>query len=350
MTDQTVTEYAVVSLLSRFRHDLAVDLGTANTLIYVSGRGVVVDEPSIIAMDKASGRILAVGTAAQTMLGRTPGSILTVRPVRHGVIADFDGTERLLRDLMRRAMVSCAFGIRPRVIVGVPSNITQVEQRAVKDAALRARAKEVFIVEESMAAAIGAGLPIERPTASMVVDIGGGTTDIAVIAMGGTVYSAAIAVAGDNMDAAIIDFVRRTYNVVIGERTAERVKMTIGSAIPTGRRLTTEVKGRQQALGLPTVLRLGEDDVRIALSPILTSISVNVIRALEHTPPELAGDIITNGITLTGGGALLQGIAPYLSVETGVPVWVANRPLQCVALGTGRMLDNLDLLKRVAVA
>ena len=336
--------------LSRLRNNLAIDLGTANTLICLSGRGVVIDEPSIVAMDEPSGRILAVGAAAQAMLGRTPGNIVTVRPLRNGVIADFDAAERLLRDLMGRALAMSPCRLHPRVVVGVPSSITPVERRAVRDAAIRARAQEVFIVEEALAAAVGAGLPVGSPVGSMVVDIGGGTTDIAVIAMGGIVYSAAIAVASHRMDDAITDFMRRAYDLLIGERTAERVKIEIGSARPTGHQLVADVKGRHQRSGLPGTVRVGEDEIRTALSPAVETIAMNIIRVLDQTPPELAGDIMRHGITLTGGGALLRGLGQYLFEITGVPVWVAENPLKCVALGTERMLDNLPLLRRVALS
>ena len=326
--------------------DLAIDLGTANTLVYAKGRGVVVREPSIVAINKATNQVEAVGTDAKEMLGRTPGNIVAIRPMRDGVIANFEVTEKMLQHFIRKAHNGRSW-VSPRVVIGIPSEITQVERRAVEDSAYRAKASEVYLVEEAVAAAIGAGLPITEPHGNIVVDIGGGTTDIAVISLGGIVYSRAVRTAGDAMDEALTDFVKRKYNLLIGERTAEEIKIQLGSAFPFAEGLTMEVRGRDLIEGIPKTITVTDQEVREALDPAVTSI-VNAVRvALERTPPELSADIIDRGIVLTGGGALLRNLDKRLTAETGLPVSVADDPLTSVVLGAGQMLSDFSLLKRV---
>jgi len=326
--------------------DLAIDLGTANTLVYAKGRGVVVSEPSIVAINKATNQVEAVGTDAKEMLGRTPGNIVAIRPMRDGVIANFEVTEKMLQHFIRKAHNGRSW-VSPRVIIGIPSEITQVERRAVEDSAYRAKASEVYLVEEAVAAAIGAGLPITEPHGNIVVDIGGGTTDIAVISLGGIVYSRAVRTAGDAMDEALTDFVKRKYNLLIGERTAEEIKIVLGSAFPFAEGLTMEVRGRNLIEGVPKTITVTDEEVREALDPAVSSI-VNAVRvALERTPPELSADIIDRGIVLTGGGALLRNLDQRLKAETGLPVSVADDPLTSVVLGAGKMLSDFSLLKRV---
>lgn len=326
--------------------DLAIDLGTANTLVYAKGRGVVVSEPSIVAINKATNQVEAVGTDAKEMLGRTPGNIVAIRPMRDGVIANFEVTEKMLQHFIRKAHNGRSW-VSPRVVIGIPSEITQVERRAVEDSAYRAKASEVYLVEEAMAAAIGAGLPITEPHGHIVVDIGGGTTDIAVISLGGIVYSRAVRTAGDAMDEALTDFVKRKYNLLIGERTAEEIKIQLGSAFPFAEPLTMEVRGRSLIEGIPKTITVTDREVREALDPAVSSI-VNAVRiALERTPPELSADIIDRGIVLTGGGALLRNLDKRLTAETGLPVSVADDPLTSVVLGAGKMLSDFSLLKRV---
>ena len=326
--------------------DLAIDLGTANTLVYAKGRGVVVSEPSIVAINKATNQVEAVGTDAKEMLGRTPGNIVAIRPMRDGVIANFEVTEKMLQHFIRKAHNGRSW-VSPRVIIGIPSEITQVERRAVEDSAYRAKASEVYLVEEAVAAAIGAGLPITEPHGNIVVDIGGGTTDIAVISLGGIVYSRAVRTAGDAMDEALTDFVKRKYNLLIGERTAEEIKIVLGSAFPFAEGLTMEVRGRNLIEGVPKTITVTDAEVREALDPAVCSI-VNAVRvALERTPPELSADIIDRGIVLTGGGALLRNLDQRLKAETGLPVSVADDPLTSVVLGAGKMLSDFSLLKRV---
>jgi rod shape-determining protein MreB len=326
--------------------DLAIDLGTANTLVYAKGRGVVVSEPSIVAINKATNQVEAVGTDAKEMLGRTPGNIVAIRPMRDGVIANFEVTEKMLQHFIRKAHNGRSW-VSPRVIIGIPSEITQVERRAVEDSAYRAKASEVYLVEEAVAAAIGAGLPITEPHGNIVVDIGGGTTDIAVISLGGIVYSRAVRTAGDSMDEALTDFVKRKYNLLIGERTAEEIKIVLGSAFPFAEGLTMEVRGRNLIEGVPKTITVTDAEVREALDPAVSSI-VNAVRvALERTPPELSADIIDRGIVLTGGGALLRNLDQRLKAETGLPVSVADDPLTSVVLGAGKMLSDFSLLKRV---
>ena len=328
---------------------MAIDLGTANTLVYVKGEGIVLNEPSIVAIHQADNTVLAVGKEAKAMLGRTPGNIVAIRPLKDGVIADFDVTEKMLGYFIRRVHKRRAL-VRPRIVIGVPSGITQVEKRAVRDSAMQAGAREVYLIEEPMAAAIGAGMPITEPGGNMVVDIGGGTTEVAVISLSGIVYSRSVRIAGDEMDEAIVQYIRKNYNLLVGERRAEEIKIRLGSAYPMGgERRTMEVKGRDLIDGIPKTIVIGDDEIREALrEPIMTIVDA-VRTALERTPPELAADIVDKGIVLTGGGALLKGLDLLLRQETNLPITVAEDPLSCVALGTGKVLDELDLLKKVAI-
>jgi rod shape-determining protein MreB len=332
-----------------FSNDLGIDLGTASTLVYAKGRGIVCNEPSVVAIDKATRKVLAVGMEAKRMLGRTPGDIVAIRPMKDGVIADFDATEQMLRYFIQKVHNRKTF-LRPRIIVGVPSGITQVEQRAVRDSAEQAGAREVYLIEEPMAAAIGAGLPITEPSGNMVVDIGGGTTDVAVISLAGIVYSKTVKTGGDKMDEAIINYIKRKYNLLIGERTAEHIKITIGSAYKVVEESKTmEVRGRDLVSGIPKTLIIDDDEVREALMELVLII-VNTIKVtLENTPPELAADIIEKGIVLAGGGALLTGIDVLIREETSLPIVIAEDPLSAVVMGTGKALDELDLLRRVSV-
>ncbi len=337
------------SLLGMFSNDLGIDLGTASTLVYAKGRGIVCNEPSVVAIDKSTRRVLAVGMEAKRMLGRTPGDIVAIRPMKDGVIADFDATEQMLRYFIQKVHNRKTF-LRPRIIVGVPSGITQVEQRAVRDSAEQAGAREVYLIEEPMAAAIGAGLPITEPSGNMVVDIGGGTTDVAVISLAGIVYSKTVKTGGDKMDEAIINYIKRKYNLLIGERTAEHIKMSIGSAYKIDDdSKTMEVRGRDLVSGIPKTLIIDDEEVREALMEQVLTI-VNTIKVtLENTPPELAADIVEKGIVLAGGGALLKGIDVLIREETALPIVIAEDPLSAVVMGTGKALDELDLLRRVSV-
>lgn len=333
------------SIFSYFSKDLAIDLGTANTLVYVRGRGIVVNEPSIVAINKTTNKVEAVGHEAKEMLGRTPGDIVAIKPMKDGVIADFDVTEEMLKYFIKKAH-NRNYLVSPRIIISIPSEITQVERRAVRESALRAKASEVFLVEEALAAAVGAGLPITEPSGSMLIDIGGGTTDIAVISLSGMVYSRAIRVAGNEMDESIIQYIKRKHNLLIGERSAERVKMEIGSAAPLEEPLTMDVKGRDLIEGIPKTVTLTDEEVREALSDAILAI-VNAVRvALERTPPELSADIIEKGIVLTGGGALLKNLDLRIKSETGLPVFLAEEPLSSVVIGTGKMLEDLEMLRR----
>jgi rod shape-determining protein MreB and related proteins len=329
--------------------DLAIDLGTANTIVFAAGRGIVVDEPSIVAINTANEKTEAVGHEARAMLGRTPASITTIRPMRDGVIADFDAAERMLTSFIRKAQGPYTFR-RTRVVIGIPSGTTQVERRAVIDSAYRAKAGQVHLVEEGIAAAIGAGLPVTEACGSMVVDIGGGTTDIAVVALGGMVFDRSVRVAGHHMDEAIIQYMRRRHGLLIGERTAEQVKIEIGSATESAEQLNMEVRGRCLREGRPRVVQVKDTEVREALAEPLKVICHSVREALDGIPPEIAADIFDNGIVVTGGGALLRGIDERLRNETGVPVAVADDPLTSVVRGVGRMLEDVDLLKRIAAA
>src|SRR3989442_10504079 len=337
---------AFKSLFSLFSSDLAIDLGTANTLVYAKGRGIVVSEPSIVAINRVTNSVEAVGKDAKEMLGRTPGNIVAIRPMRDGVIANFEVTEKMLQYFIRKAHNGRTW-VNPRVVIGIPSEITQVERRAVEDSAYRAKASEVYLVEEAVAAAIGAGLPITEPGGNMVVDIGGGTTDIAVISLSGIVYSRSLRVAGNEMDEAITQYIKRKYNLLIGERTAESIKNELGSAFPRDEALSFEVRGRNLIEGIPKTITMTDEEVREALADSVSTI-INAVRvALERTPPELSADIVERGIVLTGGGALLKNLDRRLTIETGLPVSLADDPLASVVLGTGKMLSDFDLLKRV---
>jgi rod shape-determining protein MreB len=340
---------ALRSLFSLFSSDLAIDLGTANTCVYARGKGIVVNEPSIIAINKVNGRVEAVGKEAKEMLGRTPGNIVAIKPMKDGVIADFEYTEKMLAYFIRKAHNNRNVWVRPRIVVGVPSEITQVEKRAVKDSAYRAKASEVHLVEEAMAAAIGAGMPITEPSGNMIVDIGGGTTDIAVISLAGIVYSKAVRVAGNEMDEAIIQYIKKTYNLLIGERTAEAIKMEVGSAYPLEERMTMEIKGRHLIEGVPKTITISDEEIREALAETV-SVIVDAVRvALERTPPELSADIVDRGIVLTGGGALLKNLDKRLREETGLPLAMAEDPLSSVVLGAGKMLSDFNLLRKISI-
>ncbi|MDH3684953.1 MAG: rod shape-determining protein [Myxococcales bacterium] len=339
-------------ILGWFSNDLAIDLGTANTLVYARGKGIVVSEPSVVAVVKDGGgpdKVRAVGKDAKEMLGRTPGNIVAIRPMKDGVIADFEVTEAMLRYFIERVHNRSASLVRPRIVIAVPSGITSVEQRAVKESALSAGAREVFLIEEPMAAAIGAGLPVTEPSGNMIVDIGGGTTEVAVISLSGIVYSNSTRVGGDKMDEAIINHVKRKYNLLIGERTAELIKITIGSAYPTSELETMEVKGRDLVGGVPKTLEIKSDEVLEALQEPINAVVESVKVALERTPPELAADIVDKGIVLTGGGALLCNLDFVLRASTGLPISIADDPLSCVALGTGRCLEELTTMRNVLI-
>ncbi len=336
------------SVFSLISSDLAIDLGTANTLVYAKGKGIVVNEPSIVAINKNNGDIEAVGKEAKDMVGRTPGNIVAIRPMKDGVIADFKVTERMLNHFITKAHGRKML-VHPRIVIGVPSEITQVEKRAVSESALRAKASEVHLVEQAMVAAIGAGLPITEPSGNMVVDIGGGTTDVAVISLSGIVYSRSVRVAGNEMDDAIMNYLKRKYNLLIGERTAEQIKIQIGSAYPLDRPITMEIKGRNLIEGVPKTITIEDSEIREALSECVATI-VNAIRvALERTPPELSADISDKGIVLTGGGALIKNMDRRIREETGLPVSIAEDPLASVVLGTGKMLTDFKLLRRIAI-
>jgi rod shape-determining protein MreB len=338
----------VRSMFSLFSSDLAIDLGTANTLVYANGRGIVVNEPSIVAINKINGEVEAVGQQAKEMLGRTPGNIVAIRPMKDGVIADFKVTERMLSYFILKAHGRKVL-VHPRIVIGVPSEITQVEKRAVIDSAYRSKASEVYLVEQALVSAIGAGLSVSEPSGNMVVDIGGGTTDVAVISFSGIVYSSSVRVAGNEMDNAIMQHLKRKYNLLIGERTAEAIKIQIGSAYPLDKPLMMEIKGRNLIEGIPKTLTLDDREIREALAESVAAI-VNQIRvALEHTPPELSADISDRGIILTGGGALLKNLDQRIREETGLPVSIAEDPLASVVLGTGKMLTDFKTLRRVAI-
>jgi len=339
---------ALKSLLSMFSNDLAIDLGTANTLVYAKNKGIVVREPSIVAVNKINNNVEAVGKEAKEMLGRTPGNIVAIRPMKDGVIADFEVTEKMIKYFIEKAH-GRRFLVKPRIVISVPSEITQVEKRAVKDSALRAGATEVYLIEQAMAAAIGAGLPITDPTGNMIVDIGGGTTDVAVISLAGIVYSRSVRVAGNEMDDAIIQYIKRKYNLLIGERTAEQVKMEIGSAFPLDEEMTMEIKGRDLVEGVPKTLIVSDEEIREALSETVATIVEAVRVALERTPPELSADIMDKGIIIAGGGSMLKNLDKRLREETGLPVTLAEDPLACVALGTGQMLTDFNLLRTISI-
>ncbi|MDR2826696.1 MAG: rod shape-determining protein [Candidatus Adiutrix intracellularis] len=337
------------NFLNIFSSDLAIDLGTANTLVYVKGRGVVLSEPSVVAVrkDGKAGKVLAVGREAKEMLGKTPGNIIAIRPMKDGVIADFEITQAMLRHFINK--VQKRPFIKPRIIVAVPSGITQVEKKAVREAAEQAGAREVHLIEEPMAAAIGAGLPVTEPTANMVVDIGGGTTEVAVISLAGIVYSKSTRVGGDKMDEAILHYIRKKYNLLIGERTAELIKQEVGTAYPSDQVDTLEVKGRDTVTGIPKVVAIDSEEIRKALIEQIDAIVETVRIALEQTPPELAADIVDRGIVLTGGGAKLRRLDILLREETGLPIVIADDPLITVAVGSGRAIENLDVLKLISI-
>ncbi|MCL6591165.1 MAG: rod shape-determining protein [Firmicutes bacterium] len=338
------------SILGRFAKDMGIDLGTANTLVYVQGRGIVLQEPTVVAIEKETNNIFAVGNEAKQMVGRTPGNIVAVRPMKDGVIADFDVTEKMLRYFINKAGKNVGI-LSPRVIIGVPSGVTEVEKRAVMDAGLQAGAREVFLIEEPMAAAIGAGLMIEEPAGNLIVDIGGGTTEVAVISLGGIVSSRSLRIAGDEMNEAIGQYIKRHYNLMIGERTSEEIKKEIGSAYPGGTEKRMEVKGRDLLTGLPKTITITGHEVQEALTEPISGIIDAVKMTLERTPPELAADILDKGIVMAGGGSLLNGIDRLLAEETGMPVQCAEDPLTCVARGTGIALErNYHNLRKVLIS
>lgn len=340
------------SLWGLFSNDLAIDLGTANTLVYLKSKGIVVSEPSVVAVQKDSSgnkKVLAVGIEAKKMLGRTPGSIVAIRPMKDGVIADFDITEEMLRYFIHKVHNRKAL-VRPRIVICVPSGITQVEKRAVKESAESAGAREVYLIEEPMAAAIGAGLPITEANGNMIVDIGGGTTEVAIISLAGIVYARSVRVGGDKLDEAVTQYIKRKYNMLIGERTAEQIKIEIGSAFAGEEVEEMDVKGRDLVTGIPRTLKINSEEIREALAETVNAIVEAVRVALEQTPPELAADIVDRGIILAGGGACLKGLDQLLKRETGLPVVIADDPLSCVVLGSGAVLDELDLLRRVTIA
>jgi len=329
-------------------NDIGIDLGTATTLVYVKGEGVVLCEPSVVAVERGTSHVLAVGEEAKRMLGRTPGNIIAIRPMRDGVITDFEITEAMLRHFIRKVRHR-RFQIRPRIVIAIPSGITEVERRAVKESAERAGARDVFLIEEPVAAAIGVGLPIQEPIGNMIIDIGGGTTEMAVISLAGIVFSKSIRIGGDEMDEAIIEYLKKTYNLMIGERTAENIKIKIGSAYPLEEEMTMEVKGRDLVAGLPKTVTVASEEIREALQEPLRAILEIAKVSLERTPPELAADLIEHGIVMAGGGSLLKGLDKLISEETGLPVHVADDPLTAVARGTGKVLDEIRYLKKVTV-
>jgi len=336
-------------LMGMVSNDLAIDLGTANTLVYVRGRGIICSEPSVVVVRRDNKKPIAVGLEAKEMVGKTPANIVTIRPMKDGVIADFDATEEMLKYFITKVHHRKSF-ISPRVIIGVPSGITQVEQRAVKDAAHASGSREVYLIEEPMAAALGVGLPVGEPSGNMIVDIGGGTTDVAVISLDGIVFSKAVRVGGDKMDEAIIAYIKRKYNLMIGDRTAEQIKIQCGSAYPTEKIPPIEVKGRDLISGIPKAINVSEEEVREALQESVGLILDTIKVTLENTPPELAADIVDHGIVLAGGGALLKGLDILIREHTGVPVIVPDDPLTAVVRGCGAMLDQLELLKKIAIA
>lgn len=332
-----------MGLLAR---DIGIDLGTANTLVHLKGKGIIVREPSVVAINKKSGDILAVGDAAKNMIGRTPGNIVAIRPMKDGVIADFDITQSMLKYFIKKAMSKGTIS-KPRVVICVPSGVTEVEKRAVEEATIQAGAKEAYLIEEPMAAAIGANLPVGEPSGSMVVDIGGGTSEVAVISLGGIVTCKSLRIAGDELDEAIVHYVKKEYNLMIGERTAEEIKMSIGAAYPRPKEEMFEIRGRDLITGLPKNMTLKSSEITDALKEPINSIVDSIKLTLEKTPPELAADIMDRGIMLTGGGALLSGLDKLIKDETGMPVSIAERPLDCVVMGAGKVLEEIETLKRV---
>lgn len=337
------------SLWDLFSNDLGIDLGTANTLVYVKGQGIVLREPSVVAINNQTKEIQAVGAEAKQMLGRAPGNIVAIRPMKDGVIAHFEVTEKMISHFIQKVHNNRKTLVRPRVVIAVPSGITQVEKRAVRDSAESAGAREVYLVEEPMAAAIGVDLPIEEPSGNMIIDIGGGTTEVAIISLSGIVYSKSVRIAGDEMDEAIVNYIKRKYNLLIGERMAEEVKIKIGSAYPLGKRMTMEVKGRDLVAGIPKTLIISDEEVREALTETFSTIVETVKIALERTPPELAADIVDKGVVVAGGGSLIKGLDILLREATGLPITLAEDPLSAVALGVGKVISNNKLLKKVAL-
>ena len=345
---KNIVQKALNYIQSSLSNDIGIDLGTATTLVYVKGEGVVLCEPSVVAIERGTSNVLAVGEEAKRMLGRTPGNIVAIRPMRDGVITDFEITEAMLRHFIRKVRRR-RFQLRPRIVIAIPSGITEVERRAVKESAERAGAREVFLIEEPIAAAIGVGLPIQEPIGNMIIDVGGGTTEIAVISLAGIVFSKSIRIGGDEMDEAIIEYLKKTYNLLVGERTAEDIKIKIGSAYPLEEEMTLEVKGRDLITGLPKAITITSEEVREALQEPLRAILEITKISLERTLPELAADLIDHGIVMAGGGALLRGLDKLISEETGLPVHIAEDPLTAVANGTGKVLHEIRYLKKVTV-
>lgn len=333
-----------------FSKDMGIDLGTANTLIYVKGKGIILREPSVVAIKNDNSKaVLAVGNEAKEMIGRTPGNIVAIRPLKDGVIADFDVTQTMLKMFIKKVTNNSTF-VRPRIVVCFPSGVTEVEKRAIEEATKQAGASEVYLMEEPMAAAIGAGLPVSEPTGSMVVDIGGGTTEVAVISLGGIVTSKSLRIAGDELDQSIVTYIKKEYNLMIGERTAEQIKMEIGSAFPKDEEKTMEIKGRDLITGLPKIITITSDEIREAIKEPVAAIIDAIKSTLEKTPPELAADIMDKGIMITGGGALLQGFDELIKKETHMPVHIAENPLDCVALGAGKSLEHIDKFGRAYIS
>jgi len=348
---KVIWEYLIKAyniVLGAFSNDMGIDLGTATTLVYIKNQGIVLCEPSVVGIQAGTSRVLAVGEEAKRMLGRTPGNIVAIRPMRHGVIADFEITEGMLRYFIKKVHNRRVL-VRPRMVIAIPSGITEVEKRAVKDSALHAGAREVYLVEEPIAAAIGVGLPIQEPAGNMVIDVGGGTTEIAVISLAGIVFSKSIRIGGDEMDEAIINYLKKTYNLMIGERTAENIKIKVGSAYPLDEELTMEVRGRDLVAGLPKMVTISSEEIREAMNETIAQILEAIRITLERTPPELSADLIERGIILAGGGALLKGLDKLIQEETGLPVHLAEDPLTAVALGTGKVLSEIRYLKKVVL-
>lgn len=332
-----------------FNKDMGIDLGTANTLVHLKGKGIVIREPSVVAIQSQNGKVLAVGEEAKQMIGRTPGNIIAIRPMKDGVIADFDITQAMLKYFINRAVEKRSLFMKPRIVISIPTGCTTVEERAVREAALAAGAKEAFLIEEPMAAAIGAGLPVHEPTGNLIVDIGGGTTEVAVISLGGIVTAKSVRVAGDSMDSAIINHLKKTYNVLIGERSAELIKMNIGSALWDEPEEFYEIRGRDLISGLPKTVEISSSEIQFALKETVEQIVEGIKECLEKTPPELASDIMDRGIVLAGGGALLRGLDKLIGQETHMPVYVCEEPLLAVARGTGVVLENIEHLKKLLV-
>ncbi|MFH1593754.1 MAG: rod shape-determining protein [Candidatus Omnitrophota bacterium] len=348
-TFRDLVSRGINNLLGLFSNDMGIDLGTASTLVYLKNQGIVLCEPSVVAVQAGTSNVLAVGEEAKRMLGRTPGNIVAIRPMRNGVIADFEITEAMLRYFIKKVHNSRRL-VRPRMVIAIPSGITEVEKRAVKDSALHAGAREVYMIEEPIAAAIGVGLPISEPSGSMIIDIGGGTTEMAVISLAGIVFAKSIRVAGDEMDEAIINYLKKTYNLMIGERTAEDIKIRIGSVYPLDEELTMEVRGRDLVAGLPKMITVSSEEIREALAEPVAQITESIRITLERTPPELSADLMEKGLIMAGGGSLLRGFDKLISEETGLPVHVADDPLTAVALGTGKVLSEIRYLKKIIVS